>query len=391
MKRWLSLHPDTFIFYDKEKILFYNTTLNVIYETKRNKFLYELRKRLSDLTNLYCVEIEDSQYDKNLAFFESLSKNHIGDIIYSNYSDRPISLPPKFKLHYDVEQIKNDYQNYQAGYILNFLNEITIYVNGNNEEIKDNIYIRQAIFPMNGNKKLRCCDLTSFMENLKGSALHIINIVCKIDIINEYNSFINYLVSNGYYINFYFKNDEINQCDELISKLATKGKINIVCFVNQQIEFNHKYKYYFLINELENIEHVESKKSKTSDYELTLIYNELNKNFFKENVYTKKTDFTTIKKVKRNIFANEFINTNFFGKLTILPNNRIYSNINFEFVGNIKDSPYEIIYKEIINSKAWFLTRNEVEPCKKCRYKFICPPISNYELISKKNNLCHIR
>jgi len=94
---------------------------------------------------------------------------------------------------------------------------------------------------------------------------------------------------------------------------------------------------------------------------------------------------------KRELFAKKELNTNFFGKLTIFPDGNIYSNPNERPLGTIKDSLYEMLYKELTEGYAWMLTRDQKEPCTKCRFKFLCPPISNYEFAIGKFNLCHLR
>ena len=69
----------------------------------------------------------------------------------------------------------------------------------------------------------------------------------------------------------------------------------------------------------------------------------------------------------------------------------IYSNLNEKAIGNIKNMDLsKAIYKEISVGKGWWKTRANVVPCKNCLYKFICPPISNYEYAIGRYNLCKI-
>ncbi len=48
-------------------------------------------------------------------------------------------------------------------------------------------------------------------------------------------------------------------------------------------------------------------------------------------------------------------------------------------------------YKEMYRGKSWRRIRKKVEPCKKCTFEALCPPLSNYEYALGANNLCHIR
>jgi len=46
------------------------------------------------------------------------------------------------------------------------------------------------------------------------------------------------------------------------------------------------------------------------------------------------------------------------------------------------------ITREGVSLGYWQLTRNKVEICNNCVAKYLCTPISNYELITKKYNKC---
>lgn len=83
------------------------------------------------------------------------------------------------------------------------------------------------------------------------------------------------------------------------------------------------------------------------------------------------------------------LNTNYFGRLTILPDGSIYSNLNTFSLGSLEDSLYEIIFKELNEGKSWQNGRHK-EPCTECRFRWLCPPISNYEFVVGQYNLCTI-
>lgn len=102
-------------------------------------------------------------------------------------------------------------------------------------------------------------------------------------------------------------------------------------------------------------------------------------------IFKIKNHFVKLKLDKRIIFANMEINTNFFGKLTILPDNKVYSSVYYKALGTTIDKLYDLIYNELTQEKVWQSTRNKIKPCKNCRYRFLCPPVSNYELATGKN------
>lgn len=62
-----------------------------------------------------------------------------------------------------------------------------------------------------------------------------------------------------------------------------------------------------------------------------------------------------------------------------------------ESIGDSEEKISELVFKEMKNGKAWFLTRDKVSPCKDCLFRYLCPSPSNYELVIGKPNLCHVK
>jgi len=65
----------------------------------------------------------------------------------------------------------------------------------------------------------------------------------------------------------------------------------------------------------------------------------------------------------------------------------IYTNLNHEKIYNSFDLN-KIIEKEFFLNKSWLRIRKDVEPCNVCVYNAICPPISNYEYVLNRFDLC---
>ena len=112
---------------------------------------------------------------------------------------------------------------------------------------------------------------------------------------------------------------------------------------------------------------------------------------FKEYIYNDFKDIIEQKNTKQHIFRKQILNDNLFGKLTIFPTGEVYSNVNFPTIGNIQDQKLsEIVYSEIENYfKPWFFTRDYVS-CKNCVNKYLCPSISNYEIVANEYNMCYL-
>ena len=125
-------------------------------------------------------------------------------------------------------------------------------------------------------------------------------------------------------------------------------------------------------------------------FEIIPLYNGNNLSFFKKFIFIHIDDLKLKKIIKNQYFANQTFNINNYGKITILSNGDFYANLNQPKLGNInKDSLYDVLCLEIYNGKSWNFIRN-VTPCKECVFQYICPPISNYELVIGKYDLCHV-
>lgn len=123
--------------------------------------------------------------------------------------------------------------------------------------------------------------------------------------------------------------------------------------------------------------------------ELAPVYTGGNPDFFQQHIFTSKAELLSSGLSKQDIFTRMTLNINFFGKLTILPDGNIYSNLNDTPLGNLEDSLYEIIFKELDQGKNWLHVRRK-EPCDQCRFRWLCPPVSNYEYVLEQYNLCTV-
>lgn len=121
------------------------------------------------------------------------------------------------------------------------------------------------------------------------------------------------------------------------------------------------------------------------------VYNGGNLDFFKENVFYNRNDFEVEPVSFKDIHIRGEVNDSFFGWLSILPGGEVYGNLNLQRLGVLgKDLISAMVQEEIGNRVSWRKVRKYVEPCRKCMYAQICPPVSNYNLLAKRYNFCHI-
>ncbi|MCY6345015.1 hypothetical protein [Bacteroides hominis] len=127
------------------------------------------------------------------------------------------------------------------------------------------------------------------------------------------------------------------------------------------------------------------------NYRMIPIYTGDNLAFFENNIYLSEEELLNINLSKREIFAHQVINTNYFGVLTISPDGKVYSgDMNEPAIGTIDESLYTIVYREMTEGHSWLRIRDQ-KPCCDCIYQWLCPSPSNYELAIGKPNLCHVK
>ena len=91
----------------------------------------------------------------------------------------------------------------------------------------------------------------------------------------------------------------------------------------------------------------------------------------------------------QDIFRRQLLNEHYFGNVIIMNEGDVYLNLFEEKIGNIyEDNDIISLLSNTKSMNSWYLTRDKVQPCKHCVYKYLCPSISNYEFILKKMNLC---
>ena len=149
--------------------------------------------------------------------------------------------------------------------------------------------------------------------------------------------------------------------------------------------------YNFFIYSDECFEEIQNLYTKFEfvNYRLLPYFNGSNIDFLKSNVSFTKENISELGLTMKDILIREKLNESFFGRLYIQTDGTVYSNLNFDQLGNIYDnSMLKMIFKEVNQVKSWSFLRKDISPCNNCLYKNLCPPISNLELYMKKFNFC---
>ncbi len=120
-------------------------------------------------------------------------------------------------------------------------------------------------------------------------------------------------------------------------------------------------------------------------------YDGSNLDFFRENVFTEREDIFGVRPPLKDIYTRARVNPLNFGRLTLMSGGNIHANVNAGRLGVLgRDSLYDVLFKELRRGRGWRRVRAYLEPCKKCPFYLLCPPVTDYTFALGRNNLCTI-
>lgn len=405
---WFYLESYTFLFYSKNQYVIYNT-LNSTYIdcSLYGKTINTVLSILHNTNKTYCVgiyeyQLRDSQFTE---FIKKIRNTFSGDIIKNIRGIPPFISEPILRILHHPNNPKTKEYNLLGENALFHLHEVTFYLENQgfdlNPMYKD--CYKQFLYPTYTEKqKLSHAKYLEIIEQLS---------ICQIDKINiipatiEKKELFSYLLSlsRQYSIKTQIILPYKKYNKEDLKQLLTNPQFSIMIMVHLPVDYEELNSYINLFNEY-NITWslIASNKNdviflsknnlgKFTNVDYIPWYTGDNMDFFKEYIYNDFKDIIEQKNTKQHIFRKQILNDNLFGKLTIFPTGEVYSNVNFPTIGNIQDQKLsEIVYSEIENYfKPWFFTRDYVS-CKNCVNKYLCPSISNYEIVANEYNMCYL-
>lgn len=151
-------------------------------------------------------------------------------------------------------------------------------------------------------------------------------------------------------------------------------------------------KWWFKVQTLAELETVSFwiDKYNIQQYKIEPIYNGTNLSFFEEYVFLKEEEILSRPISMQTIMRNQVLNANDFGKIYITSEGNIYANRFMPAIGNLySDTIRQLIHKEMLEGQSWLRIRDQ-KPCCDCVFQWLCPPLSDYELLVGKMNLCHL-
>lgn len=392
-KSWLQLFPETFLWIKGNNGLLYNTHSQKCYPFTLVGIINDWCNQLCDCENLYCIDIRKDVSNEASQWLSDIQEMKFGRLIsVETYPNKPVSLPPL--LYLEKKTDRDDPSKNEK--LLSYLHEIAFYIGGNETEHPE--YYKQLYYPVYSDKTLSVNQIDEILKHTKGYNLQTVHFIGvsslppdQIDLFVQCTSAFEHkktVVAKLSEVDFYFNLIQANRiCNYHLTVLCHSVSEYKEAF--EKVNTLQDVKYLLLLTDVDD--YMEAEKENILDaVTLIPVYTGKNNVFFTENVFITEEDIRQPGLNKREIFRNQTINSNFFGKLTIMPDGEIYANPNTTALGTINDSIYNLIYKEMTSNSSWMKTRTD-SPCDKCVYQWLCPPVSTYEYILKKPNLCLIQ
>lgn len=404
---WFYIEPYSYLEIVAEKILLLNTLNQESIIIENNRYFNTLFKSIIKSKN-GVVKIDDEDLKQNKSIFSKIRNKFIGEYISLELCPNiPVNFYPLFKINNDfylknTKTPDNAHEIFQNATIFLSLNADVL---GNPEFVK-----YRKILNINNANGLNPKSLISFLKQSRGTNLSNIEIFGLKDYKEiEMKTIISIFKSFSLNIHFNFNSEELlDLCSSNNTSLFNKTNGNFIFKINYPVKnyeeknFNKLFKliqtkenyiFSFFIESKKEYDVVEKIISKYTDinYNIYPIFNK-NLSFFKSTVFNNLTDILKSETSMVKIFKNKKINSNYFGNLIIANDGQVYTSCFEKAIGNIsKDNLSSFIQKSISKNESWFLVRNSVMPCNSCLLKNICPPISDYEFLIGRYDLCNVK
>lgn len=394
-----------FVFYSNIHInasitqaLILNTETNDSVITNNLTFI-RLYSKISYPTIYYMLDIgiEDIDSDEDFAsLLRYLEDNFYGELF--DMENRPIQFSPQVKINnndpINISSIskaddKENALNVIGTDILGNILEISIYYNTLTlPNCYKDAYL-QYLYPIQNVESIRFdnFDKLLFADYPNLSKVNFILGDFLIENIDYLQKNIQDLINRNIEVNLYVVDYVYDDIPDLFLMLFA----NIYVWYDSFSRFKKStkrmasQKNYFLVYSTETLQELETLSNIDEIY--PLYYNNID--FVEDYLSFRKEELLSIGISGRNILMNQYVNSNFFGELSIYPNGNVFSCKNGEPLGNIyRDLVKDMLMKEFCQTRYWFMTRNNLSICRDCIFNTICPPITSNELYMNKWNFC---
>jgi pseudo-rSAM protein len=409
-KYWFYLEPYTYVFLQSKEFLIYNCLNNESKLFNRSGTLANIIDQLVLYENMYCLELnEDMIREKTVNEFISFVRSSFsGDLILSDKVHRPAIFTPALKIYgKKFDPNTTGYQN-ESKEIDFSLNEIFLYIGGDNpsSSLADiEVYKQFDFCKKTEGAFLPFKKLSFFLDSLKSWHIQNLNILGgNIFTYPDLEVLVNELDKLQFTIRLYINYRDIPEdiqysqflkSDKFILKILVDGPIfhkKLEEIMLSLKENNCRYEFLFTVTSISEYNKVGLIISKYNleQFEIKPVFTGSNINFFTKYVFLSEEDLLSTKASQQEIYIKQAMNIFHFGRIRIMPDGKVYSDLNLPPLGDIETPLVDLLHIELSKPRSWFKVRNQ-KPCLDCIYQWLCPSPSGYESAIQKSNLCNVR
>lgn len=404
---WFYLEPYVFIFQENNRFFIYNSLNSGYLWAPETEFVYDILTSMNQTNNGYCLILKEKQVLDPIfhEFSVQLRKKFMGNLILAESdTSKPFLFKPTLFLNVNIRKSKEEDLTFLGERILENLNEVSLFLPGSCRDgcfgCQD--YFKQTLHCACFEKRgLTVADYLSLLLDMNTSGVNKVNILggnllrsdCFHDI---YPTLSGCKFKKSYHLYF----DHLTEiCKDWLAEENSELVISVHSgFDKEAVECqmnlfaSYPVIWQFIVSSNVDVQEVEILNLPSSaQVEMKPFYTGKNISFFKENVFCSLDDILAEPISRKAIFRRQTLNENFFGKLTIVPSGEVYANVNCKPIGVYpQDSLKKLVFEELVHSTAWFRLRDK-QPCSGCANKYLCPSVSNYELVTGKDNFCLVK
>ena len=400
--KWLTMSPNVFVdIIDDSLMLLYNTHGGII-KISRDEKLITLIKVLYTPKNLGVVKYEI--FDKyNSLDTDWAIKNGVISIEESDV--KPIIFLPILNLQKDIDKFNDNGIESRLLLIGSKLKYISgAFIRLSNMRDKSNSLLRrlrsiaatQHPCPSyeDSAASLSLDQLRIIIDNLKLTSVATIDIIFSSNFLERYSceELVGLLSKYNFAYRVHLYSEDYETIVTSINKIDIKLNLSFIVYqdrfsINDKpYTFNSAYhcdQKYLLYDE----------QDINSNIDIILpVWTGNNQEMFSKYVYTELSDIVESKINFNTLFRNQKLNSNFFGLIDIAPDGNVYAHGSKQSIGNVNDKEFslvDVVINEFKENRTWRLTR-DCTKCKLCPFRFVCPPVSIFEIQSNQIKMCHI-
>ena len=394
---WFYLETYVFIWSNSREILVYNTVSGKGCLYPKAPELNPIVAKMEDKTSLYCITVNEEELKCPVIhdFIFSVRENFCGDLLdKSIHRQKPFVFIPELSVNEEVfsgtATVKRD--TVSGIHAEKNLLELTVFLTGMCElDCKDCDCTYKQITWCTKNERilpketmfdiLRQTHYTSISDmKLMGGNVFLYSFWD--ELVGELKK---YSFKKSFYIDFRLlpltpKQLEIFEHTGFFLNFLVDVSADREQIINGKLPVSKKYGYLFKIRSIEDYEIALSIVDlHQMEAKILPFYDGTNLSFFEDHIFQNLEEIVNTHWKRNEIFAHTVLNTNDFGKFAVLPDGKIYANVNYESVGDANSDDIKVLVnQELKTGKSWLSTRNNIDPCKDCLYRYLCPSISNY-------------